>query len=172
MRCPADRVHDPNLMADNSEELLRVFVDQAPVAIAMLDRDLRYVAASCRWRSDYAFVSKNIRGLSHYDLFPDMPERWREMHQRALNGEIISCDEDRFDRADGGVQWLRSEVRPWYANGGQGGFTIFAEDITRRIRERETSRQLNADLESRLQQAVAEAERLRRELRENFPALR
>ena len=124
-------------MADTSEELLRVFTDQAPVAIAMLDRDMRYVAASRRWLSDYVFIDKNIRGLSHYEVFPDIPERWRDIHQRALNGEIISCDEDRFDRAHGGAQWLRWEVRPWYSNVGLGGFTILAEDITRRIRDRE-----------------------------------
>lgn len=151
-------------MSENTEELLRVFVDQAPVSIAMIDRDMRYVAASRRWRAEFGFSDKTVRGLSHYELFPDIPERWREIHQRALNGEIISCDEDHFERADGQVKWLRWEVRPWYSNGGQGGFTILAEDIARRIREREQVLRQNAELQMRVREAQNEADGLRHEL--------
>lgn len=175
-----ESVHHPAPMADTSEQLLRVFIDQAPVPIAMLDREMRYVAASRRWCSDYRFGEKNIRGLSHYELFPDMPERWRDIHQRALNGEIISCDEDRFERADGEIQWLRWELRPWYSTSGQGGFTIFAEDISKRIRDREQILRRNAELEqrmsernaqleenaARLRAALDEVDGLRQELRE------
>lgn len=145
-------------MADNSEALLRVFIDQASVPIAMLDREMRYVAASRRWLSDYGLGGRSIRGLSHYDLFPDIPERWRDIHQRALNGEIVSCDEDRFDRADGKTEWQRWEVRPWYTSEGQGGFTIFSEDITARIREREHVVTLNAQLQQRLSECSAQLE--------------
>jgi diguanylate cyclase (GGDEF)-like protein/PAS domain S-box-containing protein len=174
-------------MADNSEDLLRVFIDQAPVAIAMLDLEMRYVAASRRWLSDYGFGDRDIHGQSHYDLFPDIPDRWREIHRRALAGEVISADEDPFERADGAVQWLRWEVRPWYRSEVQGGIFIFAVDITKRKRaEEERNReqlrvvQMNAELEQRvlqrtaqleenvakLSQALEEADRLRKELRE------
>ena len=44
---------------------------------------------------------------------------------------------DRFERADGSVQWVRWEIRPWHdAAGKLGGIVIFAEDITD-IREAE-----------------------------------
>src|SRR5689334_13229630 len=120
-------------MPANSKELLHVFIDQAPVAIAMFDRGMRYIAASRRWVSDYALEDRDLRGLSHYDVFPDIPARWLEFHRRGLRGEIVSCDEDRFDRDDGNVQWLRWEVRPWFGkDGAQGGIIIFAEDITER----------------------------------------
>jgi PAS domain S-box-containing protein len=169
MACSFDLPHHPAPMTDTSAQLLRVLIDQAPVAIAMLDREMRYIAASRRWISHYRFGTKNIRGLSHYELFPDMPERWRDIHQRALNGEIIFCDEDRFDRADGEVQWQRWEVRPWYASGAQGGFTIFTEDITQRVRDREQLLALNAE---QLRAALAEAEGLRGQLREMEMSMR
>jgi diguanylate cyclase (GGDEF)-like protein/PAS domain S-box-containing protein len=174
-------------MADDSEDLLRVFIDQAPVAIAMLDREMRYVAVSRRWLSDYGFSDRDIHGLSHYELFPDIPERWLDIHRRALAGEIIASEEDRFERADGAVQWLRWEVRPWHRNGVQGGIIIFAVDITQRKRSDEERKrdqlrvvQLNAELEqrvfqrtaqlednvTRLRQALEEADRLRTDLRE------
>ncbi len=167
-------------MQGDSEALLRVFIDEAPVPIAMLDRDMCYIAASRRWISDYGFALRNWRGVSHYALFPDLPERWREIHFRALNGEVVSHTEDRFDRADGTVQWLRWEVRPWFQQELQGGVIIFAEDITERKQSVQRVLQLNAELEQRvhdrtaqledsvvkLKQALAEAEELRKELRE------
>jgi diguanylate cyclase (GGDEF)-like protein/PAS domain S-box-containing protein len=167
-------------MPDNSEELLHVFIDQAPVAIAMFDRDMRYLAASRRWLSYYGLTNRTLHGLSHYEVFPDLPERWREIHRRALAGEIISSQDDRFDRADGSVQWLRWEVRPWYGKEGLGGITIFLEDVTERRRAQTRLEQLNAQLEHRvrdrtallessvqdLRTALIEAEKLRKELRE------
>jgi diguanylate cyclase (GGDEF)-like protein/PAS domain S-box-containing protein len=127
-------------MADNIEGLLRLFIDQAPVAIAMFDREMRYIAASRRWLSDYGLAERDLRGLSHYDVFPDLPDRWREVHRRGLDGEIVTANEDRFDRADGKVQWLHWEVRPWYGTAGIGGIIIFAEEITERKRAQERFR--------------------------------
>src|SRR6187200_3247750 len=100
-RNPVPLVLGIGSMNGDSEELLRLFIDQAPVPIAMFDREMRYIAASRRWVNDYGFGKKKWRGVSHYELFPDIPDRWREIHQRALNGEVVAASEDRFDRADG-----------------------------------------------------------------------
>src|SRR4051812_2648709 len=167
-------------MQGDSEALLRVFIDQAPVPIAMLDRDMRYIAASRQWISDYRFAHQPWRGVSHYELFPDLPERWRPIHRRALAGEGVANNEDCFERADGTVQWLRWEVRPWYHEDAQGGIIIFAEDISERKKSEQRIVELNTELEERvhdrtaqledsvmkLEQALATAEVLRRELRE------
>ena len=52
------------------------------------------------------------------------------MHCRALNGETLREDEDRWDREDG-TTWVRWEIRPWKTPSGiVGGILIFAEDIT------------------------------------------
>ncbi|MEW6117026.1 MAG: EAL domain-containing protein [Nitrospirota bacterium] len=125
-----------------SEERLRLFIEHAPAALAMFDREMRYLSASRRWMSDYGLDDRDLRGLSHYDVFPEIPERWKAVHRRALAGEVIRSDADRFERADGSVQWLRWEVRPWYhATGDVGGIVIFSEDITERKLAEETSRE-------------------------------
>jgi PAS domain S-box-containing protein len=114
-------------------ELLRVFIEQAPVAIAMFDRDMRYIAASHRWKEDYLLGDKNLIGRSHYEVFPELPESFKAIHQRGMRGEIANSEGDRFDRADGTVQWLKWEMRPWYASQGEvGGIVIMSEEITQR----------------------------------------
>lgn len=119
--------------AREREEQLRLFVEHSPAAIAMFDRDMRYLVASRRWLSDYRIADENIIGRSHYDVFPDLPARWREVHRNCLAGAIERCDEDPFPREDGRTDWVRWEARPWTrANGETGGIIIFSEVITER----------------------------------------
>ena len=81
-----------------SEDLLKIFVKNVPAGVAMLDRDMRYLQVSDRWCADYSLDSSQVLGRSHYELFPDCPQRWKEMHRRGLAGETLRADEDRWDR--------------------------------------------------------------------------
>ncbi|MBX3304201.1 MAG: PAS domain S-box protein, partial [Nitrospira sp.] len=114
------------------EERFRLFIEHAPAAIAMFDRDMRYLGASRRWMEDYR-LNGDILGRSHYDLISDFPAWWKEVHRRGLAGEILSKDEDRFVRSDGSVQWVTWNVRPWYSGGQVGGIVIATEDVTGRV---------------------------------------
>lgn len=116
-----------------SRERLRLLIDHAPTALAMFDRAMRYLEVSQRWREDFSLGNQAILGRSHYEVFPEIPEQWKEVHRRAMSGETVTADEDRFERLDGSSQWLRWEVRPWTdAAGTIGGIVIFSEDITKR----------------------------------------
>jgi PAS domain S-box-containing protein len=118
-----------------TEETLRRFVEQAPVAVAMLDRELRYLVASRRWVRDYGLEGQDLTGRLHYDVFPEIPDHWKQIHQRSLAGAFEACEEDPFRRADGSIQWLRWEVQPWRnASGEIGGLVFFSEVITERKR--------------------------------------
>jgi PAS domain S-box-containing protein len=119
-------------LLQSREELLKIFVKHVPAAVAMLDRDMRYLQVSERWCADFALDSSQILGRSHYEIFPDMPDRWKQIHRRALAGETLRAAEDRWDR-EGGTTWLRWEIRPWQnLDGLPGGILIFSEDITHR----------------------------------------
>ncbi|MDH4082498.1 MAG: PAS domain S-box protein [Nitrospira sp.] len=115
------------------EERLRLFIEHAPAAIAMFDRDMRYLGASRRWMEEYQLTGDCVIGRSHYDLFPDIPARWKEVHRRGLAGQILSEDEDLFVRSDGSVQWISWNVRPWYRGNEVGGIVIATEDVTARV---------------------------------------
>ena len=122
---------ESELALRESRELFKLFIQHAPAALAMLDEDLRYLAASRRWLEDYGLSGREIIGRSYYEVLPEIPESWRESHRRAMAGESIQVDMDRLERADGGVQWLKRAVRPWRTGEGAiGGIVIFTEDVT------------------------------------------
>jgi PAS domain S-box-containing protein len=109
------------------------FIQGAPFASAMFDRNMTYLYVSPRWREDYGLGQRELCGISHYQIFPEIPERWKEAHQLGLAGEAVDKAEDRFERVDGSVQWLRWQIRPWFENETRvGGIVISTEDITAR----------------------------------------
>jgi PAS domain S-box-containing protein len=130
-----------------AEKRLQTFVEHAPAAVAMLDRDLRYIATSRRWLAEYGVPNQNLTGRLHYDVFPNLPESWRAIHQRCLGGAVETSDGDSW-RPPGWDhdQVLRWEIRPWYdASGEVGGLMMFTQDITiEHLREQELVRLRNA----------------------------
>ena len=115
--------------------LLELFVRNAPAAIAMLDKQMRYLVVSNRWIEDYQLAEKDIIGRTHYEVFPEIPERWKQNHQDCLTGkvEVLRSEEDSFVRLDGRVDWLRWELRPWHNEEGEiGGLLMLSEVITKR----------------------------------------
>ena len=138
-----------------SEERQQLFIEHAPVALAIFDKEMRYLSVSRRWLEDYGLRDRNLLGLSHYDVFPEIPERWREVHRRALIGEIERSEEERFVRASGEEQWLRWEVRPWRDGGGTiGGIVIFSEDVSKRKRTERALQESEARLRAIVDTAV------------------
>ncbi|MBI5519029.1 MAG: PAS domain S-box protein [Desulfovibrio sp.] len=123
------------------EEQLRLFVEHAPASIAMFDADMVYLAASQRWCDDYSLQDCDLVGRSHYEVFPEVPERWKEIHRRCLAGAVERSEEDHFLRLDGSRQWVAWEIRPWRkASGEVGGIVCFSEDITARKEVQEAMR--------------------------------
>ncbi|EKD34030.1 MAG: sensory transduction histidine kinase, partial [uncultured bacterium] len=146
-------------MLRESEEKLRLFVHHAPSAIAMFDSNMHYIAFSHRWLTDYNLDQRDIKGLSHYEIFPDLPERWKDIHRRCLAGAVEKRDEDPFPRADGSVDWVRWEIHPWRdMRGNIGGIIIFSEVITARKKAEEELNKYREHLEVLVGERTAELE--------------
>jgi two-component system, cell cycle sensor histidine kinase and response regulator CckA len=121
---------------------LRSYIENTQSAIAVHDRDLRYIYVSKRYLDDYKVLEKDIIGKHHYEVFPDLPQKWRDVHNRALLGEICSAEDDPYYREDGTVDWTRWECRPWYeADGAIGGIIIYTEVITERKKAEDALRE-------------------------------
>ena len=117
---------------------LAVFVEHAPAAIAMFDREMRYLAVSRRFVVDYRLPQDaQLIGRSLYEIFPDIPQRWRDIHARVLAGEELSQEEDQFTHQDGRTDWVRWSMVPWRrADGNIGGALLFAELRTEQVEAR------------------------------------
>ncbi|SDR73397.1 PAS domain S-box protein [Gramella sp. MAR_2010_147] len=123
----------------NRLEIKRLFIDQAPSAIAMFDREMEYIAASNKWLEDYHITDRQVIGKCHYDIFPNISDEWKEVHQKCMLGEIHSKDEDCYFYPDGTEQWISWEIRPWYTSDHKiGGILMHTADITpMKLAERE-----------------------------------
>lgn len=107
-------------------------IDDLPLATAVFDRDMRFLAASRRCRDDYA-LGTDFLGKTCYEALPDLPDRWRALHRRGLTGETLQAADDKFVWRNGRHQWLNWEIRPWTTSHGEiGGIVIFSDDKTRR----------------------------------------
>ncbi len=120
------------------EAQLALFVEHSPAAIAMFDANMNYLAVSRRLLSDYQLpATTEIIGRSHYEIFPDIPVRWREIHARVLAGEELAQEEDPYLRQDGRTDWIRWSMKPWRTTNGRiGGAMLFAEVITEQVEAR------------------------------------
>ena len=115
----------------------KIFVQEAPIAIAMFDNSMRYIAVSQKWMIDYNLIGQHIIGKSHYEIFPEIGEDWKRIHLECLAGAVNKNSEACFMRADGTEQWLEWEVRPWYSTHNHrtiGGIVMYTADITERHR--------------------------------------
>jgi len=128
-------------IANTNEALLRLFIKHTPAAIAMFDTDMRYLQVSDRFLTDYNIEGQDIIGKSHYDVFPEIPTKWREAHRRILAGAVERCEEESYITGDGSTGWLQWESLPWRkVNGEIGGLILFTQVITARKRAEEALR--------------------------------
>lgn len=122
-------------MSYTVDQLVNI-ISAAPTAIAVVDTEMRYIAASRQWVEDYGLEGRNLIGESHYDLFPEIGDVWKAIHTECLRGKAQKNPKDKFDRLDGTVQWLSWDVRPWMDETGDIlGMIMYSEDITERMVE-------------------------------------
>lgn len=156
------RLRTSELDFRRTNEHFKLFLKHAPAAIALVDRQLRYLIVSDRWLADFELGQRDIHGLSHYDVFSEVPDHWREQHRRCLAGEVVKSEEDSFRRLDGRIDWVRRELHPWRtADGRIGGMLMFVEMITARKNAELALKQSHQELELRVAERTAELEQMK-----------
>ncbi|NDY97057.1 EAL domain-containing protein [Wenzhouxiangella limi] len=119
--------------AEHSRYLLRYIIEHARYAVAVHDRDLNYIYVSENYLDTFNVSERDIIGKHHYEVFPDLPQKLREVHRRVLQGEVLSAEDDPFEYPDGTMDWTRWECRPWFeADGTIGGLIVYTEITTER----------------------------------------
>lgn len=94
--------------------VLGVLVENAPVAMAMFDRGMRYMLANRQWITEFGLQQvQPLVGRSQYEIFPGLHPGWRQVYDRALQGHIVRSEHDALNGPDGRAWIYRWEVRPW-----------------------------------------------------------
>jgi PAS domain S-box-containing protein len=131
-RLRADRARlDADRETRAAVALKEVIMASAPVALALVDRDMRYIYVNDRWCADTRVSRERAIGAHVGELFPESYAELKGAYDRCLEGEVAWSDKVRIPRPDGRVQWLRAEVGPWRDADGQiGGLIAMSHDIT------------------------------------------
>jgi len=112
-------------------------VAEAPIGIAIFDREMRYLAVSRRFAADNGMPGEPFVGRSHYELFPNIPDHWRQIHRRVIEqGDEFSHRGEPFPSDDSAPQWIRWAMKPWRKDGTTiGGAVLYVEVINRQREE-------------------------------------
>ncbi len=116
-------------------------INNAPIAMAMFDNEMRFLAHSQQWYTDYNVSnSKSLLGRCLYDILPDLPETWKRCHQEALAGKPFVRPECLLEREDGTKLYLRRSLHPWRTPTGEiGGIIIATQKINELVEAREAA---------------------------------
>ncbi|MBI4404404.1 MAG: response regulator [Deltaproteobacteria bacterium] len=110
------------------KERLYQIIAEAPIAMAMFDKQLRYVTHSRKWLTDYNIASTNIIGLSSDDVLPCLSKQWQPLCDRALKGEALSNSEELFELDGGKPIHLRWALHPLKESSGEISGIIMVTD--------------------------------------------
>lgn len=100
--------------SEDMEMVLGALVENAPVAMAMFDRAMRYMLANRQWIQEFGLQQvQPLIGKSQYEIFPGLHPGWRQVYERALQGHIVRSEHDALNGPDGRNLVYRWEVRPW-----------------------------------------------------------
>lgn len=111
-----DSVPRAGLPSDESDMLdtLAVVVEHTPVAIAMFDRQMRYILANRQWVKEFNLSQAlPLVGKSQYEVFPKLHPGWKQLYERALQGYTMRSDHAVQVATGAAPVLFRCEARPW-----------------------------------------------------------
>jgi len=118
-------------LTKSNDDRYKTFITQGPFAVAMLDKQMNFIAASQKYIDDHHLQYRPVNGAGFYDVFPGLDHKWKKNHKAALNGKILNGEEHSFQREDRSQMWTRWDIRPWRNQAGDiDGILLFTEDIT------------------------------------------
>lgn len=119
---------------------LRQIIQNVPIAMAMLDNQMCYLAYSNQWLTSFNLEEQNLFCKSHYQVFPDLKEEWKSAYQQGLEGQFLAKSEDKWQRQNGSVFYYRWAIQPWYTSEQKiGGIIVVHDRIDELVKAREAA---------------------------------
>lgn len=117
---------------------LRELVSKAPVAMAMLDHELKFISYSRQWLQDHPSIFKSLSGIDFQTAYPKFSSRFKTILDLGLRGESLSSSEEKFTHQDDTTTHLRWAVTPWHQNEGKtSGILVVTDNVSDIVAARE-----------------------------------
>jgi PAS domain S-box-containing protein len=125
----------------------RAFLQQMPLASALIDVNMRCLFASDRFMEDFDLADKDVLSTRLTDIFKES-DRWHDILASCLAGERQERSEELFALRDGRQEWVRWRADPWRPPAGVDvqGMVLYTEIITSRKESEARLRASAADL--------------------------
>lgn len=116
-----------------SQDQLETMISSVPTAVAMFDKNLKYMAYSSRWVHDWSPLGLIQIGEEFTSVLGPYGKVWELYMTRAFEGEKLEKAEDLIAVSPEHKLWFRWVCQPWRdADGEIGGVILMAEDISAR----------------------------------------
>ena len=111
--------------------LVRSLMKNVPAAIAVLDRQMNYLAVSDYWIAGHkTAVSGNLIGKNHYVVRPDISPDHKAEHRRVLAGETIHSPRAYMKDGSGKIVPQMCVMCPWHkVDGTIGGMMLMLGSV-------------------------------------------
>ena len=135
--------HEIKQQLENERELLREVVTNAPIPMAILDHELRFIVFSRTWLQAYGPRRSNLQGKRLFDVYPRLPHEWEVLCQRGIDGEALHIAEYEL-KVNEDIVYLRLAIHPWgTSGGGRHGIILVAERIDELVSARKEAENAN-----------------------------
>lgn len=94
-------------------DLFQALLTSSPTAMAIVDRQMCYIAVTHQWTKTFDVGEADIIGTSHYALFPQHGPSWQRIHNACLNGQSGQWQEPDCQLPNGQVVAAQWSIRPW-----------------------------------------------------------
>jgi PAS domain S-box-containing protein len=140
-----------------SLSLMKYIIEHTQSAVAIHDINLRFIYVSKRYLEENRISGQDIIGKNYYEVFTNIPEEWKNIHSKSLNGEVLAGEREKLVHRNGDIDWMRWECRPWYKDDESiGGIVVYTERISERILAEKAINELNESLEHKVIERTAE----------------
>ncbi|WP_396636504.1 PAS domain S-box protein [Maribacter sp. R77961] len=116
---------------------INFLIKDSPTAVAILDKDLRFISYSDEWVNQFCLTNAIIKSKKFTDVLLNTPIPLLKDLEHSLTGEKNINPGAKYILDDGGIQWLKWRIKPWKNHDDKiGGVIIVLEDITAEQREK------------------------------------
>ncbi|MBT4865207.1 MAG: PAS domain S-box protein [Planctomycetaceae bacterium] len=148
-----------------SEERYRDLFENAHDMIQSVTPEGRFVYVNRAWRTTLGFSEDEIAGLSIFDIIhPNCRDYCQQMFGRVLDGEELHNVETVFVARDGRCIDVEGNANCRFDKGKPLTTRAIFRDVTKRKQAEQRIRQLNADLERRVEERTMQLAASNREL--------